>query len=387
LFPAGWSIFTHNSFEVTDGLTLTLGLRYSDETKSGGFTQSAINNPTCDGALAGVASGAIPGAFAGGVLGLGCFAFVAPALDDAAPFFPLPAEFEVPFSDNELIYTGKITYEFAAPITAYASFTHGYKAGGINLDITAATGGADPSFLSEEVDAYEVGVKAQFLDDAVTFNVAGFHEEFSNFQVLEFTGAQFTTFNVNQAISTGVEIESVIRPSPDWTFNLGLTYTDARYPEDCDGGIPNANVTTLCGNTLTNAPDIVAIAGVNYDKDFGNYLRGFFSGQVRTESDRRTSTQARFVPSAAQITAAGSIQAAVDAAALVPFDVQDSNTKVNLRVGIGAQDESWTLELWGVNVTDQVTRGVTFNTVLRGTSRSAFPQQPATYGVTVRTKF
>ena len=237
------------------------------------------------------------------------------------------------------------------------------------------------------MDAYEVGLKAKFLDNAVTLNIAGFHEDFSNFQVLEFTGAQFTTFNVNQALSTGFEIESVIRPDPNLTFNMGLTYTDARYPEDCDGGIPNANVTSLCGNSLTNAPQLVAIAGANYDKDFGDYLRGFFSAQVRTESDRRTSTQATFVPNAAAITAAGSIQAAVDAAGLVPFDVQDGNTKINLRAGIGAQDESWTIEVWGVNVTDEVTRGVTFNTVLRGTSRSAFAQEPATYGVTVRTKF
>ncbi|WP_432201864.1 TonB-dependent receptor [Erythrobacter sp. W53] len=383
-----WSIFTHNVFDITDSLSLTVGLRYSDETKTGGFEQTESTNPACTGAVAGVVNGTTPAPLIGGTLGLGCFAFVAPALGDAVPFFPLPAEFEVPFSDNELIYTGKLTYQFDAPVTAYASFTHGYKAGGINLDITAATGGADPTFLSEEVDAYEVGVKAQFLDDAVTLNVAGFIEEFSNFQVLEFTGAQFTTFNVNRAISSGVEIESVIRPTADLTFNAGLTVTDARYPDDCDGGVPNANVTTLCGNTLTNAPSIVAIAGVNYDKDIGSNLRGFFSGQVRTESDRRTSTQARSVPSAATIASfGGDIQAAVDAAPLVPFDVQDSNTKVNLRVGIGAQDESWTLELWGVNVTDQITRGVTFNTVLRGGSRSAFAQEPATYGVTVRSKF
>ena len=366
-----WSVFTHNSFEVADGLTLTLGLRYSDETKQGGFQQLGSNNPACDGAVAAVAAGGVPAPLIGGTLGLSCFAFVAPALDDAVPFFPLPAQFDVPFSDNELIYTGKVTYEFAAPITAYASFTHGYKAGGINLDITAATGGADPTFLSEEVDAYEIGVKAKLLDDAVTLNLAGFIEEFSDFQVLEFTGAQFTTFNVNRAVSTGFELESVIRPDRNFTFNLGLTYTDARYPSDCDDGIVSLNVTTLCGNSLTNAPTLVAIAGVNYDKDIGDYLRGFFSAQARSESDRRTSTQALFLGTDTP----------------VPFDVQDANTKVNLRAGIGAQDESWQIEVWGVNVTDVVTRGVTFNTVLRGTSRSAFPQEPATYGVTVRTKF
>ena len=366
-----WSIFTHNTFDVSDSLSLTLGLRYSDESKRGGFEQLQNTNPACLGALNAAGAGALPPPLVGGTLALSCFAFVAPALGADGELFPLPREFDVPFSDTELIYTGKLTYKFAAPITAYASFTHGYKAGGINLDITAATGGADPTFLSEEVDAYEIGIKGKFLDDAVTVNVAAFHEEFSDFQVLEFTGAQFTTFNVANATSTGLEIESVIRPDRNLTFNLGLTYTDARYPDDCDGGEFNLNVSSLCGNDLTNAPKYVAIAGVNYDRDFGSNLRGFLSAQARTESDRRTSTQAVVLATQAPL----------------PFDIQDGNTKINLRAGIGAQDESWTLEVWGVNVTDQVTRGVTFNTVLRGSSRSAFLQEPATYGLTVRTKF
>ncbi len=366
-----FSVFTHNSLELTDGLTATIGLRYSDETKSGGFSQLASNNPSCDGAFAAVGAGAVPAPLIGGTLALSCFAFVAPANGADGEFFPLPREFNVPFSDSELIYTGKLTYEFEAPVTAYASFTHGYKAGGINLDITANTGGADPTFLSEEVDAYEFGVKAQFFDRAVTANIAVFHEEFSDFQVLEFTGAQFTTFNVASAKSTGFELETVIRPDSNLTINAGLTYTDARYPGNCDGGVTNLNVSSLCGNSLTNAPTLVAIMGFNYDRDISNNLRAFLSGQVRTESDRRTSTQAVVLATQAPL----------------PFDVQDGNTKVNLRAGIGTIDETFTLELWGNNITDVTTRGVTFNTVLRGSSRSAFLQEPATYGVTLRTKF
>ena len=78
--------------------------------------------------------------------GLGCFAFVAPAIGSDANPFPLPRPFVSEFSDEELIYTGKVSYEFADPVTVYASFTHGYKSGGFNLDSTAAAGGADPRF-------------------------------------------------------------------------------------------------------------------------------------------------------------------------------------------------------------------------------------------------
>ncbi|MDY7098787.1 MAG: TonB-dependent receptor [Pseudomonadota bacterium] len=370
-----WSIFTHNTLEVADGLKFTVGLRYSDETKSGGYTQLASNNPACLSGLQRLNAGLIPGAAVPVVIGLGCFGFTAPAVGTAT--LPLPQEYQATFSDEELIYTGKIAYEFDAPISMYASFTHGYKAGGINLDVTAAIGGADPTFLSEEVDAYELGIKAQFLDDAVTANLAIFREEFSNLQILEFTGAAFQTFNVPEAVSQGFELESIIRPDNNLTFNVGLTYTDAAYPDDCAGDITFAQVTELCGNDLTNAPAWVAIVGANYERDIGSNLTGFLSGQIRTESDRRTSTQASNPGSNGTI--------------LLPFDVQDGNTKINLRAGIGAEDKSWTLEVWGNNITDVVTRGVTFNTTLRGnpgfSARSAFAQEPATYGVTLRTEF
>jgi len=370
-----FSVFTHNTLEVTDGLFFTVGLRYSDETKDGGYTQLASNNPACLNGVAALGAGLLPAGTVPVVIGLGCFGFTAPAI--GTDTLPLPQEYQATFSDEELIYTGKISYQFDAPVTAYASFTHGYKAGGINLDVTAAIAGADPTFDSEEVDSYEFGVKASFLDDAVTANVAIFREEFSNLQILEFTGAAFQTFNVPEAVSQGFELESVIRPDSNLTFNLGLTYTDAAYPDDCAADITFAQVTELCGNDLTNAPEVVAIAGFNYERDIGTDMTWFINGQVRTESDRRTSTQASNPGS-------GGTQ-------LLPFDVQDSNTLINMRAGIGAADKSWTLEAWAVNLTDQVTRNVTFNTTLRGSpgfsARSAFIAQPRTYGVTVRTEF
>ncbi|WP_394729954.1 TonB-dependent receptor [Altererythrobacter sp. GH1-8] len=392
-----WSIFTHNTFEITDGLDFTVGLRWSDESKDGAFAQGDNANALCP-ALLGTLNlaqlqqgnlvfGPAPAALGPTLLGTGCFAFTAPADLPLAAFLPLPRTFDDKFKDDELIWTVKLGYEITPDVSTYASFTHGYKSGGFNLDSTAAAGGADPRFASEEVDAYEVGMKARFLDDAVTLNVAGFHEEFTNFQVLEFTGAQFQTFNVPSAKTTGVEIESVIRPDDHFTFNAAVSYTDARYPENCAGDQTAVNVVALCGNSLTNNNDIVAILGANYEREVGNNFRFFINGQARLESDARTSTQAVILPSAAQIAAAGGVQAAVDAAAPLPFDEQDGNVKVNLRAGIGAEDESWTLEVWGTNITNEVTRGVTFNTVLRSGSRSAFILEPRTYGVTLRTKF
>ncbi|WP_114521855.1 TonB-dependent receptor [Altererythrobacter sp. ZODW24] len=394
-----WSIFTHNTLEVAEGLKLTVGLRYSDEDKDGSYSQPAVNNDLCpamlgtlDPAALGMGQlvfGNLPAAFGPTALVVGCFPFVAPADLPLSAALPLTRTFDGNFSDSELIYTGKVSYEFAAPITTYASFTHGYKSGGFNLDSTAAIAGADPSFRSETVDAYEIGAKGKFLDNAVTVNLALFYEKFQDFQVLEFTGAQFQTFNVPKAQSKGFELETVIRPDDNFTLNAGLTYVDAEYPDDCAGDSTQLNVLTLCGNSLTNAPEFVAIMGANYGKDLGSNMKWFLNASIRAESDRRTSTQARFVPSAASVANdfGGDAQAAVDAAGLVPFDVQDGNVKINLRAGIGQIDDRWGIEAWATNITNVVTRGVTFNTTLRSGSRSAFVQEPRMYGVTLRGKF
>lgn len=384
-----WSIFTHNTLEVVDGLKATIGLRYSDESKDGAYQQLASNPGACPGLVSNVLGNplngapAIPAALVPTVLVTGCFPFAAPADLAAAQILPVPGVFLTRtfadnFSDEELIYTGKLSYEFASPITMYASFTHGYKSGGFNLDTTAATAGADPRFASEEVDAYEVGFKGKFLDNAVTLNVAAFHEEFSNFQVLEFTGTRFQTFNVPKAVSKGVEIESTIRPSDNLTVNMAVTYADAEYPNDCATTADALRVQNLCGNALTNAPKIVAIGGATYRGDIGDSLKWFLNGQIRAESDRRTSTQPSTPPTTA---------AQLGNTPLLPFDVQDGNIKINLRAGIGDSEDAWGLEFWVTNLTNEITRGVTFNTTLRSGSRSAFPQEPRMFGVTARGKF
>lgn len=384
-----YAIFTHNSLEIAQGLELTLGARYSWEDKSGGFTQTAVDNQICPAVLG--ALGGIPGALQPTFIGLGCFGFTAPADLPQAAVLPLPRTFQANFNDEELIYTVKLAYEVSPAINTYASFTHGYKAGGINLDTTAAVGGADPTFLSELVDAFELGIKSRFLNDAVTLNIAAFYEEFTNFQVLEFTGTAFATFNVPVAETKGIEIEGLIRPTNELTVNFGATILEASYPEDCAGNQTAVQVVSLCGFDLTNAPRIIALIGGTWEKPINDSTEFFLSGQVRMEGDQRTSTQGIILPGAAEIAAAGGLQAAVDAAPPIIADIQDGKAFVNMRAGLRFGGGAYAIEGWVTNLTNEVVRGVTFNTTLRGSgaanSRSAFVLPPRQYGVTLRAKF
>ena len=396
---------------------MTLGARYVDDSKDGSYNQLDANNPAClaglalassigadiaggntiagpggttigadtYAALAGVLPASLAGALSTAELAnpaafIGCFPFAAPALGVSF----LPKEFDLNFSDTEFIYTGQIGYEPNSDLLAYASFTHGYKAGGFNLDSTAAASGGDPRFQSEEIDAYEIGIKSTILDGRGRANFAFFYNELANFQVLEFTGTQFQTFNVDDVTAKGVEAEFFAQWNPYVSNSLSVTYTDSKYGDNCDAryiarGGPNPAL-ELCGTQLTNAPKWVGVWGMTYDGPItsGTDWEMLANVNVRYESDRRTSTKG-------QLSSGGVITGPV------AFDIQEENVKVNARLGFKRPDDSLAIEFWGRNIFNEITRGITFNTTLTGsglaTGRSAFIDEPRTYGVTVRSRF
>lgn len=399
-----FSIFTHNVINFTDRLSLTLGARYVDETKDASFDQLASMNGACQASTNGVLSGAftgamLPGAVQSGIVGLNCFPFAAPvtltapaALGGglASRFLPVPREWANRFKDNEITYTAQVGYKPNDDLLLYAGYSHGFKSGGFNLDPTAAnltnstavltTGAAqiyaDPRFESEKVDQIEVGVKATF--GPIRANLALFDMKMSDFQVLEFTGVQFLTFNVNSARSTGAELELFGDFGNYMKGNLALTYADARYPSNCANGVaPGAlgSVVRLCGQDLTNAPKFTGVAGLTYDGPLNSSGWGLLvSGSVNYSDSRTTRTidlDTNNLP--------------------IPLARQSNYFKMNARIGLTTPDERFTFELWGTNLSNEITRGITANTPLRGgagtRSLIGFVEEPRMYGLTVRAKF
>jgi iron complex outermembrane receptor protein len=374
-----FALFTHNIVHLTERLDLTVGLRYTDEEKNGGFSQLEQQGNSCLGTLGSAAGGFIPANVLPLAVGFACFPFAAPAdlpgagLPPAPPAFPgvpTPATFTSNFSDDEWTYTASLGYFLTNDTRIYGSYTRGYKSGGINLDPTAAIFGADPRFESEIAKSYELGLKSTLWDGRMRANIAAFYTELDNLQVLQFTGVQFNAFNVPRALTSGIELESIAVITDNLTANFAITWADARYPNNCADGA-NAvaiasGVATLCGNDLTAAPEIVANLGGMYEQQWDNY-RWFLNGNVRYESEQRTRTFPE------------------------PFDVDDANTKFDLRFGFGPDGGFWTVELWGMNLTDEETRNVAFSVPLRGAgpvgATGAFYEEPRTYGVTFRTRF
>ncbi len=399
-----FSVFTHNVINLTDRLSLTLGARYVDEKKTASFDQLNSSNGACQASVNGVLSGAftgigLPGAAQSGIVGLNCFPFAAPVTLTApatlggglaSRFLPLPREWANTFKDDEITYTAQVGYKPNEDLLLYAGYSHGFKSGGFNLDPTASnltnstavltTGAApiyaDPRFESEKVDQIEVGIKATF--GPVRANLALFDMKMSDFQVLEFTGVQFLTFNVNSARSTGAELELFGDFGNYMKGNLALTYADARYPGNCANGVAPgalASVVRLCGQDLTNAPKFTGVAGLTYDGPLDSSGWGLLvSGSVNYSDSRTTRT------------------IDLDTNGLpVPLARQENYFKMNARIGLTTPDERFTFELWGTNLSNEITRGITANTPLRGgagtRSLIGFVEEPRMYGLTVRAKF
>jgi outer membrane receptor protein involved in Fe transport len=400
-----WSVFTHNVINFTDKLSLTLGARYVNETKDASFNQLAgttgAGASACQASVNGVLSGAVPAPARAGLIGINCFPFAtsvaltAPAALGgglASRWLPLPRQWTQEFKDDEITYTAQLGYKANEDLLLYAGYSHGFKSGGFNLDPQSATlqnsaailAGqtttrvyADPSFKSEKVNQIEVGVKAT-LFGGIKANLALFDMNMSDFQVLEFTGVQFLTFNVNSARSTGAELELFGKLSDHIAANVSATYANARYPGNCADGVAAAALPStlrLCGQDLTNAPKFAGVFGMTYDgplNDSGWSL--LVNGNVNYSDSRTTrtiDTDTNNLP--------------------VPLARQENYFKMNARIGLTTPDDRYTFELWGTNLTNEITRGITANTPLRGAAGArsliGFVEEPRMYGLTVRAKF
>ena len=406
---SSYSVFTHNVISFTDKLSLTLGARYVNETKDASFNQLAgttgAGASACQASVNGVLTGGVPAPLRAGMIGINCFPFAtsvaltAPAAVGgglASAKLPLPRVWAQEFKDDEITYTAQLGYKANEDLLLYAGYSHGFKSGGFNLDPQSATlqnSGAilaglatgtivapvyaDPSFKSEKVNQIEVGVKAT-LFGAIKANLALFDMKMSDFQVLEFTGVQFLTFNVNSARSTGAELELFGKLSDNISANVSATYANARYPSNCaDGVAPAARPSTLrlCGQDLTNAPKFAGVVGMTYDGPLNDSGWSLLVNGNMNYSDSRTTrtidTDTNGLP--------------------VPLARQENYFKMNARIGLTTPDDRYTFELWGTNLTNEITRGITANTPLRGgagtRSLIGFVEEPRMYGMTVRAKF
>lgn len=173
--------------------------------------------------------------------------------------------------------SGRVALEFTPKddLLVYGSFTRGYKGPAFNVffNHTAPTNALP---IDEETsDAFEIGLKSQFLDNRVQLNVAAFTVEYDGFQANNFVllnGAVVSNLtNAGTVKSEGFEVDFLAEPVDGLTLRGGAAYADARVKEfnpNPDTNAPDARN----GTRLPLAPEFVYTVGAGYVGDIGSLV-------------------------------------------------------------------------------------------------------------------
>lgn len=167
---------------------------------------------------------------------------------------------EVDPSFSKTTYRAGAQFDVAPSRNVYASVSTGFKDGGANI------GGCNQEYDPEEIEAYEVGYKAQLFQDTVSIRTAAFYYDYQDFQVSQRAGIALAITNAAAASVRGIEAELDWRPDAHWTLSAALTVLDATYDEfvNTDGLNPTGGPQDLSGNSLNNAPEESAQLHVAY---------------------------------------------------------------------------------------------------------------------------
>jgi len=212
-----YGAFAQGEWRFAADLTLTAGIRWSDESKDADVT-FVRTRPECS------------------VTGKTC------PIAGTNPLIPgEPNGFSDKHSWSNWTPKIGVSWDVADGVMAYASWTRGYRSGGYNLRITqpaaflanAALMGT-PTFGEERVESYELGVKLQTADGRGTLNLAAYRSDVDDMQ-REISlsnggsGLAQSVYNTADARILGGEAEARFAITPNVIASANLGYIDADY--------------------------------------------------------------------------------------------------------------------------------------------------------------
>lgn len=350
-----YALFGQLDWKFIDRLTLTAGLRYTHEKKSGSFVQVHV---------AGIDLSTLPAGLA------------AQATAVRSQFNPV-TRYSTSFKDNSVSGLATLSWQFSDDALAYATYSRGNKSGGLNL--TNLPAGLRPEDVAavepEKVDSYELGIKSEWFDKRVTMNVAGYWTEIRDYQTAITEQVQ-NSVNVRQYIanipgvrSRGVEGDLAFAPSERASFYASVAYADTTYSD-----YPNApqaperlnisGIQDLTGKQLPGVPKFTYTLGGDVSAPLGNLGGRDLSLYGHADYSHR---------SAFNTSSSDSRYADISAYGIA-----------NARIGIRTDDGLFDLSLWARNLFDEDY----FQTLSAQNSGivTALIGEPRTIGATLRTR-
>ena len=410
------SLFAQVDFSLTDRATMTLGINYTEDEKDvavstqndnifsyldlvdvggqlifaqvfqtlvGDGTCGVIGLPACQ-TIAQGAAAAGQGVLCSDVpAGVPCNPVLPlQAVQILPPFLNYPNSVEPGTSkDDATTWTARLAYDLSDHLNAYVSAGTGFKATSWNLSRDSLPFEADMQAISdaglavpnlaagtryagpEDSTLYEVGFKGHY--DTVTFNVAIFDQEIEGFQENVFQGTGFVLVNAGQQSTTGIEVDLLWAPTDNFEWSIASTFLDPVY-DDYQNAPGVGGPTDLSGTTVPGVSETTVNTWARFTFDIGTSTSGFVRAGYIYESDTQVISN-------------------------VPKDIASREVSmVNASIGM-RWDNGFEAMLWGRNLTDdeflQSAFPTTFQNLAEPFSYSGYPNQPRTYGLTLRKYF
>lgn len=348
-----FALFGQATYEITDDWSVTGGLRYTDETKTGRHVTYAgqyLRTPTPVDLTTPV------GQLSQALAGL------------AGEFVPFDTG-EQALKDKSVTWSANTQWDATDDIMLYASASTGFKSGGFNtFYFSQSPNSDDVSFDDEEVLSFEVGSKMTLADGRAEFNIAAFKTDYDNLQVSIFSGnTTFEVQNAAEAETKGIEIDARLQASENVLLTAGLGFTDFEYTsfpnQACTNtqfvafresvfsdpnnvftsfGLPagaaailannglcaQAGVNNLQGRTSSQTPEVSGLFSFDYNNDIsenlelGLNLDMIYRGQVFRQDD------------------------------LDPLMLDPAATTFNGAITLGSAGKGWEIGLIGRNLTN-----------------------------------
>jgi iron complex outermembrane receptor protein len=257
-----------------------------------------------------------------------------------------------------------IAYHWSDNLMTYFSYSEGFKSGGYVQRVFPPRT-APPSFDAETAQVFELGLKWTGLDNRLRASAAGFHTEYDDMHVQVNDGFAAVTRNAAAAEIDGFELEVTAIPADGWLVQGGVGYMDARYTElDEDVNLVTDLFVLSEDSKLVNAPDWTTNLGIEY-----SHAVPRFGGTLVARLDWRY--QSEIYKDAINF----------------PDLRQPGYHLLDLGLTYLSDDDNWEVSVFGRNVTDERYIVSGFANALNYGTASASIGRPAEWGVSFAYRF
>jgi len=190
---------------------------------------------------------------------------------------PTPVTINGDSSEDVFTYSIAPKFKFNDRMALYARVAKGFRPGGPNVIAPGAPPGTPTSYGSDSTINYELGFKGENAARTVAFDVAAFHIDWKEIQLLARVNNLNINTNAGHAESDGVELSMGFWPVERLKLSLSGAYTDAKLTEDADPLLVGGRD----GDRLPYTPKTSYTIGADYnwplDGDRSAYLGASFS--------------------------------------------------------------------------------------------------------------